>query len=351
MDDTILTPRQKHIVNLINQSEGLLREEIHKEIVSLYPVSKITLIRDLNILLKNKFIKSQGRARATKYLSKIENPLLRQFNLESYFINDSDSRKNVKKTFDFKIVNYLSGLFSQQEIEELKKISHSFKKETDKLNQDILKRELERFVIELSWKSSKIEGNTYSLLETETLIKEQKTAVGKSKEEAVMILNHKIVFEEILKNKNDFKILSISKVNQLLNLLIKDLNVTTGIRRQAVGITGTTYQPLDNEHQLKEVFEKTIQVINDTINVFDKSFIAHFMIPYIQPYSNGNKRTARMLTNAIFLAYDLFPLSYRSINEDNFKKALILFYEQGSVFEIKKIFIEQLKFANKTYFR
>ena len=351
MNDTILIQRQKYILNLINQSEGLLREEIQKKIELLYPVSRVTLIRDLNILLKNNLIKSQGLARATKYFAGEMNRLLRKFDIDRYFYEDSDNRKDTKKTFDFEILQNLHNLFSKGETEMLHKLCHSFQKETDKLNPDILKRELERFVIELSWKSSKIEGNTYSLLETESLIKEQKQVVGKSKDEAIMILNHKIVFEEILKNKNDFKNLSISKINQLHNLLVKNLNVTTGIRKQAVGITGTTYQPLDNEHQLKEVYKKIILIINKNDDVFEKALIAHFMISYIQPYSDGNKRTARMLTNAILLAYDLYPLSYRSVNEDNFKKALILFYEQGSIYEIKKLFIEQLEFANATYFR
>lgn len=351
MNDTILIPRQKYILNLINQSEGLLREEIQKKIQSFYPISRITLIRDLNILLENNLIKSQGLARATKYFSIEENVILRKFDIDRYFIDDSDNRINTKKSFNFKIFDNLHDLFTQNELKTLGKICHSFNKETNKLNPDILKRELERFVIELSWKSSKIEGNTYSLLETESLIKEQKEAVGKSKEDAIMILNHKTVFEEILKNKNDFKILSIPKINQLHNLLIKNLNVSTGIRKQAVGITGTTYQPLDNEHQLKEVYEKTINIVNNKKNIFEKALIAHFMISYIQPYADGNKRTSRMLTNAILLSYDLYPLSYRSVNEDDFKKALILFYEQGSIYEIKRLFIEQIKFANETYFR
>lgn len=351
MNDTILNPRQKYILNVINQSEGLLREAIQKKIKSFYPISRVTLIRDLNSLLTNKCIQSQGQARATKYVSAISNPLLRQFDMTRYFVDDSDNRKSVRNTFDFSIINNLHDLFLQEEIEKLNKISHSFQKETTKLNPDILKRELERFVIELSWKSSKIEGNTYSLLETETLIKEHNAAVGKTKEEAIMILNHKTAFEAILENKNDFKKITVSKVNQLHNWLIKDLNITTGIRKQAVGITGTTYHPLDNEHQIKEVYEEIIKIINNTKNIFEKTLIAHFMISYIQPYGDGNKRTARMLTNAILLSYDLYPLSYRSVNEDEFKKALILFYEQGSIYEIKKLFIEQLQFANETYFR
>lgn len=351
MNESILRPRQKYVLNLINQSEGLLREEIQNKIQETYPSSKPTLVRDLNTLLKHKLIKFEGKARATKYLPRQINRLLRKFDTERYFADDPDKRIGARKTFDFKILEDLHGLFSQDEIEAFKKKCHSFKEQTSKLNPDLLKRELERFVIELSWKSSKIEGNTYTLLETESLLKEQKEAFGKTKEEAIMILNHKTAFDEILRNKDDFKNISISQISQLHNILIKDLNVTGGIRKQAVGITGTTYQPLDNEHQIKEVFEKTIAIIDKTKNPFEKALIAQFMIAYIQPYTDGNKRTARMLTNAILLAHDSYPLSYRSVDEDEFKKALILLYEQGSIYSIKQLFIEQVKFANETYFR
>lgn len=351
MDETILTARQKYILNIINQSEGLLREEIQEKVSKIYPASKPTIIRDINILFKKKLIRIVGKARATKYLPKIQNPLLREFDLESYFADDPDKRIGARRNFDFEIFKNLHDLFTTEEINTLERIALNFKEKTTKLSADLLKRELERFVIELSWKSSKIEGNTYTLLETESLIKEQKEAVGRSKDEAIMILNHKVAFEEILKTKNDFKTISISEINQLHNILTKGLGISSGIRKQAVGITGTIYQPLDNGHQIREVFEKTLTVINKTKNALEKALIAQFMIAYIQPYTDGNKRTARMFTNAILLAHDLYPLSYRSVDEIKFKKALILFYEQESIYEIKKLFIEQVKFANETYFK
>ncbi len=351
MNETILTPRQKYILNLINQSEGLRREEIQKTISIIYSSSKVTLIRDLNTLLKYRLIRSEGRARATRYYPKGLNPTFRQFDVERYFADDPDKRINARKTFDFNIFEHIHDLFESKEKVLLQKICKSFRQETRKYNPDILKREIERFTIELAWKSSKIEGNTYTLLETESLIRQHKEATGRTKEEAIMILNHKGAFEEILKNKKGFKNVTISAINQLHNILIKNLNITTGIRKQAVGITGTTYRPLDNEHQIRQAFEKTITTITKTEYSLEKAFIAHFMIPYIQPYADGNKRTGRMLTNAILLAHDLYPLSYRSIDEDEFKKALILFYEQISIHEIKRLFIEQVKFANETYFR
>lgn len=351
MDETILTPRQKYILNVVSQSVGLLRGEIQERVKKLYPASKPTLIRDLNTLLKYGLIKPEGKARATKYFPKAQNPLLREFDLERYFADDPDNRVGARRSFDFGIFENLHNLFLPDEREILKSNSHSFQQKTAELSPELLKRELERFVIELSWKSSKIEGNTYTLLETESLIKEQKEAIGKSKDEAVMILSHKAAFEEILKAKKDFKTISVSEINQLHDILTKGLGISSGIRKQAVGITGTTYRPPDNEHQIRETFEKTVDIVNKPKNPFEKALIVHFMIPYIQPYSDGNKRTARMLTNAILLAYDFYPLSYRSVDEDEFKKALILFYEQESVCEIKRLFIEQVRFANETYFR
>ncbi len=351
MDETILTARQKYILNIINQSEGFLREEIQKKVSKLYPVSKPTVIRDLHVLLVKKLVSVKGKARATIYFPKVSNPLLREFDLERYFAEDPDDRIGARKSFDFEIFKNLHDLLTPEEINILERAALSFGEKTGKLSPDLLKRELERFVIELSWKSSKIEGNTYTLLETESLIKEQKEAVGRSKDEAIMILNHKAAFEEILKAKKEFKTISISEINQLHNILTKGLGISSGIRKQAVGITGTIYRPLDNEYQIREIFEKTVGKINETKNPFEKALIVHFMVPYIQPYVDGNKRTARMLTNAILLAFDLYPLSYRSIDEDEFKKALILFYEQESICGIKKLFIEQIKFANETYFR
>ena len=101
MIDTILTTRQKYILNLINQSQGLLRDAIHEQIRNVYSYSKPTLIRDLNILLKNNLIKSQGLARATRYYPLVQNPLLRKFDMVRYFADEPDNRLGAKKIFRF----------------------------------------------------------------------------------------------------------------------------------------------------------------------------------------------------------------------------------------------------------
>ena len=351
MNETILTNRQKSVLNIISQSKGISREEIQSLIEKIETVSRPTLIRDLNVLIEKKLIKVEGRASSTKYFSLEANTLLRYFDLDAYFKLDPDQRIGAKKSFDFEILGHLNNLFSKIELQEIEKISKSFSDRVSNLSFDIYKKELERFVIELSWKSSKIEGNTYSLLETEELIKKGVLAEGHSKDEVTMILNHKRAFETILKNKDDFKKLSVSKINQLHNIIVQNLNINTGIRNEAVGITGTVYVPLDNKFQIEDAVRKTLNIINNGNSTLEKAFLAAVMVPYIQPYSDGNKRTSRMLVNAILLAEDNYPLSYRSVDIDEYKKALTLFYEQGSLFHIKRLFLEQVDFAYRNYFQ
>ena len=206
------------------------------------------------------------------------------------------------------------------------------------------------FITTLSWKSSQIEGNTYSLLDTETLIKENIEANGHKKEEAIMILNHKKALEFIFESKNYFKIITLKKLEELHALLTNDLGVDKGLRKSPVGIVGTNYKPLSNQLQIKDAVEKMITTINTTKNVIEKALITVLMISYIQPFEDGNKRTGRILANAILFAHDYCPLSYRSVRESEYKKAVILFYENNSIDYFKELFVEQFKFAVEKYF-
>ena len=184
----------------------------------------------------------------------------------------------------------------------------------------------------------KIEGNTYTLLETEALIKQEKEAEGKTKAEADMILNHKQAFKVILNNTIDFKVLKLNNLLELHNVLTQNLEISSGIRKNAVGITGTLYRPLDNEWQIREMLEKLITLINITEYPLEKALIANSVIAYLQPFADGNKRTARMFSNAILMANDYFPLSYRSVDENEYKEAMLLFYETNNLYHVKGYF-------------
>ncbi|MBQ6704449.1 MAG: Fic family protein [Opitutales bacterium] len=209
---------------------------------------------------------------------------------------------------------------------------------------------MERLGIDLSWKSSQIEGNTYTLLETEKLLKENEEARGRTKEEAQMLLNHKEALRFLVENEDYLENLAVSRIEDVHSLLVKNLNVQRNIRTTRVGITGTNYRPLDNEFQIREALNDTCNLINAKQNVFEKALLAILLISYIQPFSDGNKRTARIVCNALLLANRHCPLSFRTVDSLDYKEALLIFYEQNNLSAFKKIFIEQVEFAVKTYF-
>lgn len=313
-------------------------------------VSRVTIIRDLNLLLKKKLIKKAGRGPSVRYSENVISPLFAYFNSEDYFKKQADDRVGVKKNFDFNVFKNLNGLFTAKELSSLDKVNADFLRHIKKLPAPAIKKEWERLTIELSWKSSQIEGNTYSLIDTEILIKEHQEAKGHKKDEAIMILNHKKALDWIFKNPRNFTKLSLSQIENLHRLLVDKLGVETGIRKGLVGIVGTNFRPLDNSHQIREALEKTVRAVNSSKHPLEKVLIASLLIAYIQPFYDGNKRTSRILANAILMAHNYCPLSFRSINESQYKKAVILFYEQNSLLEYKELFMEQFKFAVRNYF-
>lgn len=346
-----LTQRQSKILDFIQEKQSVKRLDIELFINSIdNKASKVTIIRDLDVLLKQKLIKKSGSARSVVYTPTQTSEILRKYNVVEYFKVDSDSRKVKYLQFNFNIFNNLTNIFTTKEFSELEKTNNIYRKKIEKLSPALLKKEFERLLIELSWKSSQIEGNTYSLLDTEVLIKDNIEAEGHKKEEAIMILNHKRALEYIFENGSYFKNLTLAKIEELHAILVDKLSINKGLRTSPVGIVGTNYKPLFNQHQIKEVMEKLIDKINSTENVIEKALITVLMISYIQPFEDGNKRTGRILANAVLYANNYCPLSYRSIKESEYKKAVIIFYENNSLDYFKKIFIEQFKFAVDKYF-
>jgi len=350
MNDTILlNERQKKILNLLKERGKLSRLELTESVSQRKTYSKITLIRDLNHLLKEKLISSVGKGRAIRYFLPTINPLLSYFDIEAYFEKNPEERSG-KKDFEKDIFAKLGNLFTDEEEDRWKKASEEYKKRIKNLDKSIYKRELERFIVEFAWKSAQIEGNTYDLLETETLLTQNIEARGHSRDEAVMLINHKKAFDTILVNKKGFLKLNFSDVTQLHGTLVEKL-ATSGVRNQKVRITGTSYIPPSNSADLENYLRKTIRLINNTDLPAQKAFIASFMIAYLQPFVDGNKRTARMLSNAILLAHDYLPLSYRNVDVNEYKKSVIAFYEQNNLYHLKQIFNVQLDFALENYFK
>ena len=314
--------------------------------------SDATLKRMIAAGIKAGDIVAEGKARATRYRLSPQAQLLMPLNLDTYFAFEVDERQ-VQSSYNFELINGLlveTRLFSDKEQSHLDALQDEFRQHVGELTDNEYRKEMERLGIDLSWKSSQIEGNTYTLLETERLLRESKTAEGKTREEAVMLLNHKDALSFVLDNPDYLKELTVSHIEDIHQLLTKDLSIDKGLRRHRVGITGTNYHPLDNEFQIREAMRDACELINSKSNIFEKALLTLVLLSYIQPFSDGNKRTARITSNAILIANDYCPLSFRSVDSIDYKKAMLIFYEQNNLYAFKQIFMEQFEFAVKEYF-
>lgn len=341
---------QLEILQFLHYNPSSSRVEISAGLIE--APNERTLKRIIAELVQNGDVIVEGKGKATRYSLSAQSQLMMPLNIDTYFIKDIDERK-VQESFNFQLIQDVLPkvtLFTPEEKIRLESAHKEFLANMETLSDLEYRKEMERLGVDLSWKSSQIEGNTYSLLETERLLKEKQTAQGKTKEEAVMLLNHKDALDFILDNPDYLKELSVRRLEDIHSILTKELGVGNGIRKRRVGITGTNYRPLDNEFQIREALEDTCQLINGKENVFEKALLILVLLSYIQAFTDGNKRTARISSNAVLIAWGYCPISFRTVDSVDYKKAMLMFYEQSNIAAFKKIFIEQYEFAVKNYF-
>lgn len=204
-------------------------------------------------------------------------------------------------------------------------------------------KELEYLTVELAWKSSELEGNTYTLLDTQLLLVEGVKAKNRTEFETQMILNHKDAVSFIVDNPNlfDHKI-NFSAVEELHKIIVKNLGISTGVRKKLIGITASNYQPLAIPHQLRESMDKILNIINAISNPISKSLLALSLVPYLQLFEDGNKRTGRILANAILISSVGKGFSLRKVSARELALAYLAFYEFNSLRSLKSILASQL---------
>ena len=315
-------------------------------------MSVATLRRKLQSLVAADLINAIGELKSRKYEISNGFEIIRPIDMNKYFEKEIDDRV-IQDKFNSGLINDTLqniSIFTNTELDHLKKLQETFTSNLSKLTRSEYKKELERLAIDLSWKSSQIEGNTYSLLETERLLKDKETAAGKTKDEATMLLNHKDALDVIIGNPTYINPLTVSCIEDIHSILVNDLDISRNIRSRRVGISGTNYKPLYIAFQIKEALVSMCSLINTKKNVFEKALLSLVLISYIQPFSDGNKRTARIISNAILMNHHFCPISFRTIDSIEYKKAMLVFYEQTNINPFKNVFIGQFEFAVNTYF-
>lgn len=341
---------EDQIISILAKNSDLSSSEIHQKIG--LNISYSTTKRMLSKLTEKKLIDKSGNRKSSKYRLGKSYQILHSIDIEDYFQKDIDERK-IKNSFNFDLIQkelYSVEIFTADEANKLNQLQKRYLSNINQLSIEEYNKEIERLAIDLSWKSSQIEGNTYTLLETERLLKEKKTASGKQKDEAVMLLNHKEAIDFIVENPDYLENLTTREIEDIHSILTKELGINRNLRSRRVGITGTNYRPLDNEFQIKDAFRSMCELINKKESVFDKSLLALVLISYIQGFIDGNKRTARIVSNSILIANNYCPISFRTVDSIDYKKAMLIFYEQNNITSFKRIFIDQFEFAVNTYF-
>jgi Fic family protein len=345
-----MNERQKQILEFAKKNTSFKNKDLLIFFNNKY--SRETITRDLSFLCEQDFLEKSGAGAYVIYSLAENYRILENIDIKEYF-KSPYLKREIKESFNFEIFTILENdIFILEEKEKLENLQKEFIKNFSKYDsQTLINNEFERIMIVFSWKSSVIEGNTYSLLGTEALIKNNVIGEGKTKEETQMILNHKDAFNEAIQNRERFTKLQSTDVEYIHSVLTKKLGIAKNIRKSGVGITGTKYRPLDNEPQIKEALQNMVGLINKKESFFEKALLISILIAYIQIFEDGNKRTSRMISNAILLAHNSIPLSYRIVDVEEYKKAVILFYEINNLSYFKQIFIDQFEDAVNNYFK
>lgn len=332
------------ILDYIAAHPGSGNEAIRKHIAP--DVSKPTMWRALKNLVDENKLEVKGRGRATGYYL-AGSAIIHNF-LKTPYNQRKPSAYN-QEFLDWYIPNktyYLAEGIRQQ----LKK--------TGQPNSPLppagtyAKQILEKLLVDLSWASSRMEGNTYDILETERLIRFGQEAEGKDRKEAVMILNHKEAIQYIVENLGDISISrrDIFNIHALLSdgLLINPA-MAGRLRRTPVGIAHSNYSPLSDEFEIEENFTVLIEKATAITDPFEQSFFLLVHIPYLQAFDDVNKRTSRISANVPLLKADLVPMSFTTMNDHDYIDGLMGIYELNNISLLREAFIDAYMTSAQNY--
>jgi Fic family protein len=243
--------------------------------------------------------------------------------------------------FNFELIDWLLQIPS----EDLQRATvHSVKLPvTEVAHPKMSTKDLEYLTIELSWKSSALEGNSYTLLDTQLLLTEGIRAKNRTEFETQMILNHKNAIGFIVDNPDLFSnTITFATLEELHKVIGNNLGIDKGIRRRLVKISASNYTPLSNPQQLRESADRVLSIISRAADPFLRSLLALSLVPYLQAFEDGNKRTGRMLANAVLIVGAGKGFSLRKVSARDLALAYLSFYEFNSMKHLSDILTREL---------
>ncbi len=290
--------------------------------------------RAVQRLVEFKLISKQGPSNSPSYVCNFAETLHAEIP-EKVF----DDEERPRSYYRFKLIEWLDTL-TASELDGL--FFDDINLSVDE--QEMSAKDLEHLTVELSWKSSALEGNTYSLLDTQLLLTEGVRAKNRTEFETQMILNHKDAVLFITENPELFNnSLEFKTVEQLHRIIGNNLGIDKGVRKKIVRITASNYEPLASPQQLREQADNILSIINKSNNPYTRSLFALTLVPYLQIFEDGNKRTGRILANALLITSVKRGFSLRGVDARQLAIAYLKFYEFSSMQSLHKILQRELK--------
>ena len=200
----------------------------------------------------------------------------------------------------------------------------------------------ERLLIDLAWASSRLEGNTYSRLDTKNLLEHGVRAEGRNATDAQMILNHKKAIELLVDQAEDvgFNRYTLLNLHAALSENLLDDPADEGrIRSRLVGVTGTAFVPLSIPQRLEELFDLLLARARDIPDPFEQSFFVMVHLPYLQPFADVNKRTSRLAANIPLIKANLCPLSFVGVPDRAYVEGTLAVYETTRVELLRDVYL------------
>ena len=318
-----------------------------------------TLQRRIDRLIDQKRLVPVGEGRARRYI--VARAAERAAETETPYHPGSDSdwlspegkeiRNNVKRPVNLRTpVGYNADFLDSYVPNESAYLPHDLRQRLARIGQvglsdlpagTYLRKVLDRLLIDLSWNSSRLEGNTYSLLETQRLLELGETAEGKAAEEAQMILNHKAAIEMLAEQSAEigFNRYTIPNLHALLaDNLLADPTSVGRVRQRPVGIGGTVFHPLEVPQLIDDEFDRILEKASVIENAFEQSFFVMVHLPYLQPFEDVNKRVSRLAANIPLVKHNLCPLSFIDVSQEHYVGGLLGVYELNRIEYLRDVF-------------
>ena len=342
-------------------SEAVSLSEIIEKLDEMVP--RRTLQRHLSLLVEQNRLIIEGRARASRYrLPKISGkiagilPALKGEMCGELYVPISQESEEIKRAVRQPIQNrspvgYHRDFLDAYDPNTTFYLSEEIRRQLAEIGRSTAGEQpagtyaqkiFNRLLVDLSWNSSRLEGNTYSLLETERLLELGEEAAGKDAREAQMILNHKAAIEFLVEQASDTGLnkYTICNLHALLSdNLLGDPQACGRLRSIPVGIGGTVYHPLEIPQLIDECFLQILAKATEVNDPFEQAFFVLVHLPYLQPFEDVNKRVSRLSANIPMVRGNLCPLSFVDVPDKAYIDGIVAVYELNRIELLRDIFV------------